>query len=349
MNKVPEEFYKFYDVVIGSRVTLCRNIKNYRFPNTMDLEDANSIKDILKKHIDYIEGFDFNYTDTEDLDTIEGYKMIEDYIISGELLRNREKSGFFTDINKSATIMVNEENHLKIQVVKEGYNLNEIYELAEKIDDDLGTNIDFAFDYRYGYLTVKATDAGTGLRANILLHLPGLRNSGKMQEIIKRYKKFGLIIKGVYGEGGTVLGDIYQIYNEKTMGMSENDVIEKLEEVVYSLVTQERDIRYELYKNDPKDIEDRVFRAMGTLKYARIIDSNEALICLSNLRLGRALDIYEKISLKEISKLMISIQDNNILYKKYNIRTHKDEEVLRADMIREIFNDLDLEKEEEDG
>ncbi len=337
----------FYDVVLGSRISLVRNLQNYKFPNVMDSEEANIIKDILKEKIYNIDNFNFIYKDTIDLDDIEAEKLVESYKITRQLLVNKKKSGYFINDNQDITIMINEQNHLKIQVLNDGYKLKEIYDIALKIDNKLEENISYAFNYKYGYLTTTIKEIGTGLKVNVLVHLPALTLIGDVGEYIDEYKRLGINIEPFYLEFENCIEDIYCISNARTIGISEENLLEKLEKAVYKIAAKEREIRSIIYEIKAELIEDRVFRALGILKNARIMKNEEAVDYLADVRLGVSLGMYDKLSLEEITNFMISIQNNNIIYNYLdNDEDIKHKDIIRAEIIRNRLDNLEIEKEE---
>ena len=231
--------------------------------------------------------------------------------------------------------MINEEDHLRIQVLLPGLNFEEGWELTNKVDDFLESSLDYAYDDRFGYLTACPTNVGTGLRASAMVHIPCLSIIGHVDDMIRGFNKIGLTVRGLYGEGTESAGDLYQISNQMTLGEDEEEIMRKLKNVIYQIINKERYVRDDLLKKRRYEIEDRVFRSYGILKYARKISSKEAMRHLSNVRLGKEMGIINKVEFKQIENLMIEIQPGSM--QRIAKRELEDEErhIFRARYIRQ--------------
>lgn len=231
--------------------------------------------------------------------------------------------------------MINEEDHLRIQVLYPGLNFEKAWETINEIDNYLESNLDYAYDDEFGYLTACPTNVGTGIRASAMVHIPALSIIGHVDGLIRGFQKIGLTVRGLYGEGSKAYGDLYQISNQMTLGEEEEEIIKRLKGVIYQTINKERDIRENLLSKRKYEIEDRVFKSYGILKYSRKISSKEAMQHLSNVRLGKELGIINDIEFKDIEKITIGIQPGSI--QKYANRelNNIERDIFRAEYIRE--------------
>ena len=299
------------DVVVSTRLRIARNIEGYKFPNIMTIEESDAltkeILDAMKESKDI-----YNFNRIIDLSDIESFVFVEGHLISPSLLKTKEKSSFLLRGDEKVTIMINEEDHIRIQVLLSGCNMEEGWEICSKIDDLLESKINYAFHERIGYLTSCPTNVGTGLRASIMVHLPCLTMAGQLNLIMEQLRKIGLTIRGLYGEGTKGLGHLYQISNQTTLGEKEENIISKLNKVICEVVNRERSTRQYLMKKNSLVLEDKIFRSLGILRYNRMISSKGAMFHLSNVKLGCDMGIINGMDSKDIIKLMVEIQPANI-------------------------------------
>ncbi len=327
----PEE-----DVVISSRIRLARNLNNYQFPQQMNLKDAESVTDeILNAAKDSIDSGYYKFIKIKDLDYLDKGFYVEKHLISPELVKNPMKSSVLLRDDEKVGIMINEEDHIRMQILSSGLNLEESWRLCSEIDDDLEEKLDYAFDEKLGYLTSCPTNVGTGLRASVMLHLPCLVFTRYINNIIQAVNQVGLTVRGLYGEGSEALGNLFQISNQTTLGETEEEMIQKLKNVAYQIINKERDIRNGFVSRRKMEIEDRVFRSYGVLKYVRIISSREAMKLLSDVKLGAEIGLIEDVNMKDISNLMILTQPASLqkCFKKEMAKEERD--IKRAQLIRD--------------
>ncbi len=327
----PEE-----DVVISSRVRLARNLENYKFPQQMLLEDAETVtEEILNAAKAGINDGNYKFIRVKDLDYLDKGFYVEKHLISPELIKNPTKSSFLLRDDEKLAIMINEEDHIRMQILFPGLNLEECWNLGNEIDNKLEESLDYAFDERLGYLTSCLTNVGTGLRASVMLHLPCLVYTRYIDNIIQALNQIDLTVRGLYGEGSEAIGNIFQISNQTTLGETEEEMIHKLKNVVLQIIKKERDIRENFVSKRKIEIEDRVFRAYGILKYARTVTSKEAMKLLSAIKLGVELGIIKDVDSRGINNLMILIQPASLqkYYKKEMIKEERD--IMRAQLIRD--------------
>lgn len=261
MKKWFEEYGLEEDVVVSTRIRMARNLENYRFPQMMRIEESEKLtQEILNAMKDLSNNDNYKFIRISDLTPLERITFIEEYLISPGLIQKLDYGSFFLREGENITIMINEEDHLRIQVLLPGLNFEEGWKLGNKIDDFLESTLNFAFHEDFGYLTSCPTNVGTGLRASAMVHIPSLVMTGYINNLIQGLNKIGLTVRGVYGEGTEAAGNLYQISNQITLGEEEEEIIEKLKNVIYQIITKERDIRNSLMDKRKSEMEDKVFR-----------------------------------------------------------------------------------------
>ena len=315
MKKWYEEQSVDNDIVISSRIRLARNIKGFYFQERMNRESAIQLVNKvtgLTKDLELKENQKFYECSVNKLRDIDKASMVEYHIISPLLAEKEVETGLIVSQDESISVMVNEEDHLRIQAVASGMNMEKAFLDADRIDDFFSEKLGYVFNERYGYLTSCPTNVGTGLRASYMVFLPALNISGKIDKLAEEIGRYGAQIRGIYGEGTKGLGHIFQISNKTTLGRSEKEIIDNLEKIVDQAVLQERKRREFLLNMNGDEIEDKVYRSYGVLKYAKSINTIDALMMLSQLKLGMDEDL---IKLKEpinIHKLMMEITPANL-------------------------------------
>lgn len=267
-------------VEMSSRIRLARNIIHLPFPH--QLKDDSVMEDIINRLEQTLS--DFTRYDMRDLSYEDKYVMVEKHLISPVFIQ-KGLTCFIND-NESIAVMVNEEDHIRIQAMGSNQNLHEIYQTANEIDETIESVIEYAFDDQYGYLTACPTNVGTGLRASVMLHLPGLSTSGHLQRYAGSLNRFGFTIRGIYGEGTASLGFIYQLSNQMTLGQTEEEIIDHLIELKGRLIEEELTVRNQFLQAHEMETKDIVFRALGTLRYAYSISLKEAARALSDVKTG---------------------------------------------------------------
>lgn len=326
------------DIVLSSRIRLARNFDAYKFPTLFSHEEAKLIienmEEILKQSP--IQKFgQMELLKIEDLQPLQKRVLVEKHIISPHLAEDSPYGAVLLTENEEVSIMINEEDHIRIQCLYPGLQLSEALDAANEIDDWLESNIQYAFDEKHGYLTSCPTNVGTGLRASVMMHLPGLMLTQQINKIIPAIHQLGLVVRGIYGEGSEALGNIFQISNQITLGKSEEDICRDLKGVVSQLISQERSAREALRKTSNIQLEDRVFRSLGVLSNSRIIESKEAARCLSDVRLGIDMGYIDKMPKTILNELMILTQPGFLQqYAGGSLRPHE-RDIRRAALIRE--------------
>ena len=298
------------DIVISSRVRLARNLKNLPFPQGMNEKQAEDVlvqvaNALAVREVRQVVG-NLEVVPLSELSPLDRQVLVEKHLISPLHAENVGRGrGLAVRLDEVVSIMINEEDHLRIQCLFSGLQVYEAWELANTVDDALETQLDYEFDEKWGYLTACPTNAGTGLRASVMLHLPGLVIANQVQRVLAALPQIGLAVRGLYGEGSEAAGNLFQISNQVTLGPKEEELVNNLSAVVRHVVEQERSARRNLLQLNRLAVEDRTCRALGILTHARTMSSQEALSLLSDLRLGVDLGLIGKIDLKGLNELIV--------------------------------------------
>lgn len=299
------------DIVISTRVRIARNVVGYSFPHKLNLHRSRALMDDIQSAVKAFpehQGEQYTFTSLDQLGGLERQALVEEHVISPALLANTDKSGFFYNQVKGTSIMVNEEDHIRIQNMQQGFQLEEAWNEADQIDNWLGKKLPYAFDETFGYLTACPTNLGTGTRVSIMLHLPALTLMGHIDGFIKAVGQLGFAVRGLFGEGSEHMGNLYQISNQITLGLEEHEIISRLKDVVIQVIQKERLARRNFFDNKKIDLEDRIFRSLGILSYARRLTGREAMQYLSDLKLGTSMGMINTCTLAELQTLMELIQ-----------------------------------------
>lgn len=320
------------DIVVSTRVRLARNIADYPFPAKLNTKSRTELNNLIKEAVEKDNPFNLRFIEMKTLARFEAASMAERHIISPEFASDADGRALMLSPEEDISIMLNEEDHIRVQVMKSGFALDEAYEIADRIDDSLNEKFDFAFDSRIGYLTQCPTNLGTGMRASVMLHLPALTMSGQIHRLINTVSKLGLTFRGAFGEGTSATGDMYQLSNQITLGISEEYAIKNLKAITLQLCAQERAAREELVQD--ADTEDRIFRAYGILKWARLLSTKELMENLSLVRFG---SVAGKINvpIETVNELMISMQPATINVMAGKRLEERERDMIRAKTVRE--------------
>ena len=320
------------DVVISTSIHLARNIRQYPFPASLSMQDKLKVNSVIKNTTDEINDYSFNYYEMKTLSQAEVVSLAERHLVSPEFASSRDGRALLLTEDEAVSVMLNEEDHIRLQVMYAGFALDEAYRTADKIDSQLGNKLDFAFDDRLGYLTQDPTALGTGMKASVVLHLPALVSSSQITKLITTVSKLGLSLRGSYGEGAAAKGDLFRLSNTITLGISEKAAIENLKSIALQIAAQERIAREEIFKAPVT--EDRIFRAYGVLKYARMIDTSEFMELISLVRLGAVRGIINMDS-AQIEALMIHMQPATISLSVDRPLDRIERDKLRAKLVRQ--------------
>ena len=324
------------DVVLCSRIRLARNFAPYPFPLKATEESSQKVLDIMKDFCQKHEGYRF--LSLGELSPLQKRVLVEKHLISPEHAQGDGKyKGLVLDDEATVSIMVNEEDHLRLQCFAPGMDLMGLWDKADKLDDLIEADNEYAFDEQYGYLTCCPTNLGNGLRGSVMMHLPALSLTGQLG-VLNQLGNIGMTVRGLYGEGSEAIGDLYQISNQLTLGQSENDILTNLYGVNQQLIREERNARDYLLEHNRVQLEDRCWRALGTLTHARYLSSREALSLISLVRLGVAVGIIGHLTLEAVSNLYMLVQPGYLqLIAKNNDINETERDLLRAKQVKEYL------------
>jgi len=301
------------DIVISTRIRIARNLSEHSFPLLVDELQAQAILEKVKSAVlspEFAEAGQgrYEFLSLRDVPELDQQALMEKYLISPTLVEHSQRSGVVLREDEAVSIMINEEDHLRLQVLMPGLQLDHAWALANSIDDLLESKLNYAFDERYGYLTACPTNVGTGIRASVMLHLPALVVTQQINRVLSAISHVGLVVRGVYGEGTEAVGNLFQLSNQITLGQSEEEIIQNLESVALKIIEHEQAAREFLIRENREVIEDRVARSFGILAYARRLDAKEAMQRLSDVRLGIDLGVIKGVSKNILKELMVMTQ-----------------------------------------
>ena len=301
------------DLVISSRIRLARNLEDRPFLSRASTREYQEVQNEVRHGIDSaLKDHQVSFLDLKGLHNIDRCVLYERHLISRDHAFAKGDRGVAFNESENVAIMVNEEDHLRMQVLRSGFQLRETWEVMNELDNALEQELLFAFDPRYGYLTVCPTNVGTGLRASVMLHLPALVMTQQIEKVFQAVSKINLAVRGLYGEGTQALGDFYQISNQTTLGKSELEIIENISSVIPQIIDYERTVRDKLLETKREVLEDKIWRAFGTLSSARIISSKETMEALSLVRMGINLGVVDKLSPQMVNELFILSQPGHL-------------------------------------
>ncbi|MHC4138807.1 MAG: protein arginine kinase [Planctomycetota bacterium] len=294
------------DIVISSRIRLARNITGYPFLSRANLKQRKEVESLLRKTI--IErniARDVSYVNLNQATAVDKLLLVERHLISKEHAEGEGERGVAFGKSETVSLMINEEDHLRIQVIRSGFELKNTWDIIDEIDNILGESLSFAFSSRFGFLTACPTNVGTGMRVSVMLHLPALGMTKHIEKVFNAVGKLGLVVRGLYGEGTKVSGDLYQISNQFALGKSEKEILSIIESVIPRITSYERMARKALVMESKDQLEDRIWRSYGMLKAARMITSEEILQLLSQVRMGVNLGLIEEIEMQTLNELFV--------------------------------------------
>lgn len=325
-----------FNIIMGSRLKLYRNIEGYKFTNKLEVEEGRRLSEkityILDNNIENIKVIDL-WKD-EEIENGSIYK--ESGVITEKFNKNKDFASFLISKEKNFYVMVNEENHIRLQIENSGNNIKEMYNTLNDIDDLLEENLNYSFDEKFGYLTPNIKNIGTAFTCSIIMHLPMLTSRDRISNINKGLKRIGMAMQGLYGEKAKAYGDVYEIYNEITTGISEEEILENLLTVSENIKNEEINIREEVLEKYSEEIEDRVFRAYGILKNARVLNWLEAMALISDLRLGAELSLID-MNKCDLDKIMILTRDSVMKENLNKMLSSRELRIERAKLVKELI------------
>jgi len=324
------------DIVMSSRTRLARNIEKTPFSNRADPKQLENVLARVKEaalSIDFLKNSTFFRL--KDLNEIDRLFLVERHLMSPEHARDVEFKGLIVDSKEVVSIMVNEEDHLRVQILQSGLNLKECWRIGSEIDTEFSKRLPYAYSAKWGYLTACPTNSGTGLRGSVMLHLPALVFIGQINKVLQAIAKLGLNVRGFYGEGTEATGNIFQVSNQASMGMTEEDLIDSINKIINQSIYREETTRKSLALKNREALADRVSRAYGTLKSAHIISSNETITLLSAIRLGVDLGVIKNLDRRMVNELFILTQPAHLQKLEGKALNANERDIKRADLIRE--------------
>ncbi|WP_411345078.1 protein arginine kinase [Paenibacillus sp. WLX1005] len=336
----------YSDVVISSRVRIARNLVHQPFPIVSSVEQAEQVRQQLTAALED-EGVQalgpFEPIVLNELNDVDKEVLMEKHLISPSLINDSKAGAVLLTDDEAVSIMLNEEDHLRIQCLYPGFQLQEAWQRASQIDDAFEKVVDYAFDDRRGYLTSCPTNLGTGLRASVMLHLPALAILNQVGRILSAVSQVGLAIRGLYGEGSEAIGNMFQISNQITLGLSEDEIIDNLRSVVMQIIEYEQHARSRLLTESKLRITDRIMRSYGILSYATMMDAKEAFQRISDVRLGVDLGLIDRASVVQMNELLIMTQPG-FLQKTFGVKMGSGErDMYRAQLIRDTLGNVHVE------
>jgi protein arginine kinase len=325
------------DVVLSSRIRLARNIQGLPFPHRMDEAQAEELYKQVEIGVREINALglpsEVELYRLGNTSALERQVLVDKHLISPQQAQSGKAVAISND--ESISMMVNEEDHLRIQCLAPGLQLKQTWEVASLVDDGLEQKLTYAFHPQRGYLTACPTNVGTGLRASVMMHLPGLVLTQQAGRLFHNLAQLGLVVRGLYGEGTDAIGHIFQISNQTSLGKAEEEIIEQLEAVATRVIQAEKQARAHLFDEMRIQLEDRVSRAYGLLVSARIMTSEEAMKLLSDIRLGHSMGLFPKLNLQTMNELMVAMQPAFLQKLEGKELDARERDIRRAAMIRE--------------
>ncbi len=327
------------DIVISSRIRLARNLADYPFISRATRQDRTQIEDALRERILSIEASgDLLYLNVEELEGVDRQFLVERQLISREHAESQGARAVAIDEREKFSLMINEEDHLRMQVMQSGLDLESVWEQVNRLDDLIEEKVTYAFHEQLGYLTACPTNVGTGMRVSVMLHLPALVITRQIDKVFRSLQKISLAVRGLYGEGSQAMGDFYQISNQITLGRSEADLIRQIADIMPVIIDYERQARDFLIKESRENLHDRVSRAYGILCRARTISSEETLHLLSSVRMGVNLGLLPDLEIAAINQLFIHTQPAHLQKLSGTELSTSDRNIERARYLRRHLN-----------
>ena len=325
------------DIIVSSRIRLARNIKEFPFKIKMTKEDKNKLLEKVKFITPSI-GYGLKFLYLKDMDDITKMSLVEKHILSPEMALKKEQDGaILINDEENICIMLNEEDHIRLQVFASGLDLQNTLNLAVEIDEKLDELLGFSASEKFGFLTACPTNVGTGLRASVMVHLPALKMTGNLNKLLHIVNSFGMTIRGAYGEESKAKSDIYQISNNQTLGITEKEIVTNLENITKKVMEQERLARKYLAKNSD-NLEDKVYRSYGILTNARKLTSEECDNLLSDIKLGTDLGIIEELDDSKVKELMLYTKPANLQKRVGKILDANERDKNRTEVIKKVIN-----------
>jgi protein arginine kinase len=324
-----------HGAVLTSRIRLARNLRRHPFPGWAKREERAAALELIRPAVEALPAMKDGFSqELSTLNPVQKQVLVERHLISREHAARGDGSAAVIERRQTFSLMINEEDHLRMQAIRPGLQLGAAFNALSELDSELEKSLDFAFDPTLGYLTTCPTNLGTGLRASAMLHLPALVLSDQIGQVLQAVSKIGLAVRGLYGEGTESLGNLYQISNQSTLGESEETIIRRLERVIAEVAAHEHNAREKLIEDDPGMVADKIGRAYGTLRHAHIIESKESLNLLSLLRFGGILGFFPAETVVLCDTLLMDIQPAHLQLHAGRKLPPEERDTIRAEIVR---------------
>jgi protein arginine kinase len=339
---------EYADIVLSTRVRLARNLQGSCFGTRSADRDSESVKKRIQLAIEQHSLLrESLFLELNSINRLQQRILLERRLVSSELIGNEETgprkgSAIMLGPQDFSSVMVNEEDHLRIQTIFSGLQLRKAWDFADELDDQLGSVLPFAYHNEFGFLTSCPTNVGSGLRASVLVHLPGLVLTKEIGRVLESLGQLGLIARGLYGEGSEIVGNFFQISNQTTLGKIEEDVVDHLEDVIRRIIGYEKEARQMVMRNSVNATEDRVWRAYGVLQYSRSLSFPELMNLLSKVRLGIGLKLFPDMGVFTLNKLMFFTQDAHLEEAAGRGLTSEERDLHRASYVRKNLNGAEI-------
>lgn len=320
------------EIVVSTRIRVARNIEGIPFEIKMKQADAEKLVQIVGSAIEM--NLNGKYLVLEKIKGLERESLFESHLISPAIIRKEQPAAVFISEKGNITIMVNEEDHLRIQGLSCGLNLTNLASQVYEVEEILGMELGYAFNENYGFITSCPTNLGTGLRTSVLFHLPALVYTNEIDKILKSAFNLGMVVRGIYGEGSEIKGNLFQISNQHTLGFKEDELLEKINKFARMLIDVEKKARDAILNRARNELEDKVFRSLAILRSARMISSDEVLNLLSAVRFGIGVGIVNDIEIDTVNEIMMVTRPGNMQLFYGEILEEQERDIKRADYVR---------------
>ncbi len=330
------------EVVITSRIRLARNLHNVSFPGWAKKTERIESMQLMREKAEALKAMKNGFShELSDLEPLQKQVLVERHLISREQAARGQGSAAVVNRGQRLSLMINEEDHLRMQSIRAGLHLRDAHKLLSKVDGELEKELQFAYDDELGYLTACPTNLGTGMRASAMLHLPALVLTEQIGQVLQAVNKIGLAVRGLFGEGTESLGHLFQISNQATLGESEDVIISRLERVIAQIEIHETNARLKMLENEPNQLSNKIGRAYGTLGYATMFESKEAFAHISLLRMGAAMGYFPKRTMQICDSMMMDIQPAHLQLHAGSELVPEERDLIRAEILRSRLQFLD--------
>lgn len=328
-------------VVLSTRIRLARNLASQPFPERATSTQRSDVLSKCREVIGNIPTMDKgSFFQIEQLSDLEKQTLVERHLISRELCEGEQGAGVYIKKDQSCAVMINEEDHLRIQILKSGFNLKSAWKQIDAFDSELEKSFDVAFSTEFGYLTACPTNLGTGLRASVMMHLPGLVVAEQMERVVRAVNQLGITVRGLFGEGSDATGHIFQISNQQTLGESEEEIVERLGNVLKTIIDHELNARFKYLEENTSQLFDKIGRAYGVLQNVHVLNSNEAMNWLSLVRLAVDFGMLPENARAIVDRLFIECQPGHVQYAAQAGIEPEARDIARAEHIRKEFSQM---------